>query len=127
LIKLINLKPASAGYLWKGKFKPYVRFSIGSNQVRRTQIQKGTTNPVFTESFSFLVHSLADEVLHVKASESHKYATNQVLGIVNIPLQEFEEANGPKIIEQEYSLEGETISDAKVYFRMLYSPSSYGK
>lgn len=126
LIKLSKLIPPKDGMLWSSSLRPYVAFSVG-DKTRKTSAQKGSVSPIFTESFSFLVRSLGDDVLNVTVLDhkKSKLSHDRLIGQCLIPLADMSLTGRP--VEKEYALEapgGHTLPETKVGFCMSWATTA---
>lgn len=105
LIKARALKAPSGMSSWlDSSFRPFIIFSVGGS-TQETKAQKNTTNPVFSEVFSFTVKDLRDEGLHVRAMERNKITSHSCLGQVIVRL--WDEGVRKRDVEGEWALKNE--------------------
>lgn len=86
-------------------FRPFVSCSVGS-KVRNTKYQKGIANPVFNESFSFIIKDTQMDRLAIKVFDKSKWTAHKLLASLDLSLMDVVNSNGGTL-EQKYMLESE--------------------
>ncbi|CAN6220845.1 unnamed protein product [Urochloa humidicola] len=102
LVRVVEARGLPAVHL-NGSSDPFVKLKLGKRRAK-TGVVKRSLAPAWDEEFSFLVSDVAEELV-VSVLNEDKYFSNDLLGLVRLPLSQVMETDDLSLGTQWYQLQ----------------------
>ncbi|OEL30515.1 C2 and GRAM domain-containing protein [Dichanthelium oligosanthes] len=102
LVRVVEARGLPAVHL-NGSSDPFVKLKLGKRRAK-TAVVKRSLAPAWDEEFSFLVGDVAEELV-VSVLNEDKYFSNDLLGLVRVPLSQVMETDDLSLGTQWYQLQ----------------------
>jgi Ca2+-dependent lipid-binding protein len=110
LVRVVEARGLPAVHL-NGSSDPFVKLKLGKRRAK-TAVVKRSLAPVWDEEFSFLVGDVAEELV-VSVLNEDKYFSNDLLGLVRVPLSQVMETDDLSLGTQWYQLQPKSKKSKK--------------
>ncbi|KAJ1260028.1 hypothetical protein BS78_10G200800 [Paspalum vaginatum] len=110
LVRVVEARGLPAVHL-NGSSDPFVKLKLGKRRAK-TAVVKRSLAPAWDEEFSFLVGDVAEELV-VSVLNEDKYFSNDLLGMVRVPLSQVMETDDLSLGTQWYQLQPKSKKSKK--------------
>lgn len=110
LVRVVEARGLPAVHL-NGSSDPFVKLKLGKRRAK-TAVVKRSLAPAWDEEFSFLVGDVAEELV-VSVLNEDKYFSNDLLGLVRVPLSQVMETDDLSLGTQWYQLQPKSKKSKK--------------
>ena len=110
LVRVVEARGLPAVH-FNGSSDPFVKLKLGKRRAK-TAVVKRSLAPAWDEEFSFLVGDVAEELV-VSVLNEDKYFSNDLLGLVRVPLSQVMETDDLSLGTQWYQLQPKSKKSKK--------------